>query len=59
VRNIFDDGGQERLIMSRFFHGSFAFRNVSINAAVSSEPADAIEHGHSSAFKDDAAAIFM
>ena len=59
VRNIFDDGGQERLIVFCFFRGSFAFRNVSINAVVSSEPAGTIEHGHSSAFKDDAAAVFM
>ena len=59
VRNIFDDGGQERLIVSRFFRGPFTFRNVSIDAAVSSEYAGTIEHGHSSTFKDDGAAIFM
>jgi hypothetical protein len=43
----------------RFFRGSLAFRNVSVNAAVSSEPVGPIEHGHSSAFEDDVAAVFM
>jgi hypothetical protein len=45
--------------VSRFIRGSFAFRNVSINAVVPSEPACTIEYGHSSAFEDDAAAVFM
>ena len=59
VRNIFNDGGQERLIASHFFCSSLAFGNVPVNAAVSSEPAGTIEQGHPSAFKDDTAAIFM
>src|SRR5262249_15724680 len=44
---------------SRLFCRSFAFRNIAIDAMVSSEPPDAIEHGHSSAFKDDTTAVSM
>ena len=59
MRNIFDDGGQERLILSRLFRGPFAFRNVSVYAAISSELVGAIEQGHASTFKGDPAAVFM
>src|SRR6476660_3684580 len=59
VRDIFDDGSHQRLIVPCLFRGSFAFRDVSSNALVSFEPAGLVEHRHPSTCKKDRSAILM